>query len=91
MERTITLTVPDEVYEQALSAAKSKRRSIEAHMSAVLEEAITSDQSARALLQKVSRSYKRRLARQGKLDQSDSEVLQELEAQRERIARAIYS
>jgi len=44
----------------------------------------------RELFERVSREYRARLAREGKLDQSPDEVLQELRDVREQIAREFY-
>jgi hypothetical protein len=44
----------------------------------------------RELLEQVSEDYRARLAREGKLEQSSDDVLQELRDLREQIARDLY-
>jgi len=87
---TVTLTLPEEIYERVAEAATLEQRQLEDLMSELVAEGLDSHQSVRALLEQVSVQYQTRLGQAGKLNQSAEEVLQELRDLREQAARELY-
>jgi hypothetical protein len=86
----VTLTLPRGVYERVAHAAACERRQLEELLSTLVAEGLDAHASVRDLLEGVSAQYRARLDREGKLQQSPDEVLQELRELREQIARELY-
>jgi hypothetical protein len=86
----VTLTLPKSVYEHAVELAQSTAQPITDLLSSVVTEGLACPDNPREAFERVSASYRARLAREGKLDQSPEEVLQELRELREQVARELY-
>jgi len=86
----VMLRLPKDVYERAALTAAGERRQLEDLLSALVAEGLDSHASVRELFDRVSEQYRARLASEGKLAQSGDDVLRELRALREQIARELY-
>ena len=86
----VTLRLPKDVYERVTQAALMEQRQVEDLLSALIAEGLEAHGTIRELLEHVSADYRARLAREGKLQQSPDDVLQELRDLREQIARELY-
>jgi hypothetical protein len=86
----VTLRLPKDIYERAAQAAANEQRQLEDLLSALVAEGLDAHATVRELFEHVSEQYRARLAREGKLDQSSDDVLQELHTLREQIARELY-
>ena len=85
----VTLTLPRDLYERAAKTAQAEQRQIAELLSSLVAEGLTQRDSPREAFERASASYRARLAREGKLDQSPDEVLQELREIREQVAREL--
>ena len=63
---------------------------MEAQLGALVEDGLKQRLGIRERLEKVSESYRARLASEGKLDMTAEEVMQELRRVREQVARELY-
>jgi hypothetical protein len=86
----VTVKLPKEIYDRVVHAAAGERQSLEDLLRALVAEGLDAHESVRELFGHVSAQYRARLTRDGKLDQSVDEVLQELRAVREQIASELY-
>jgi hypothetical protein len=86
----VTLTLPKDVYERAAEWAQSEEQQLTELLSSLIAEGLMELDSPRAAFERAAASYRARLAREGKLDQSPDEVLQELRDLREQVARELY-
>jgi len=86
----VTLRLPKDLYERAAQAATEEKRQLEDLLSALVAEGLDAHTTVRELFERVSEQYRARLAREGKLNQSADDVLQELRTLREQIARELY-
>lgn len=78
------------MYERVTHAAGVEQRQVEDLLRTLVAEGIEAHTTIRALLEHVSADYRARLAREGKLEQSADDVLQELRDLREQITRELY-
>lgn len=86
----VTLQLPKDMYERVTQAALIEQRHIEDLLSTLIAEGLEAHTTIRELLEHVSEDYRARLAREGKLQQSSDDVLQNLRDLREQIARELY-
>jgi vacuolar-type H+-ATPase subunit I/STV1 len=86
----VTLTLPKDLYERLATLAHAEETPIEELLCTLIAEGLEARGTVREILEGVSAQYRARLAREGKLDQSPEEVLQELRDVREQIARELY-
>jgi hypothetical protein len=86
----VTVTLPKDVYERAAQVAEAEQHQLGELLGTLVAEGLEGRASVREILERVSREYRARLAREGKLDQSPDEVLQELRELREQVARELY-
>jgi len=86
----VVLRLPKDIYERAALTAAGERRQLEDLLSALVAEGLDAHASVRELFDRVSEQYRARLASEGKLAQSGDDVLRELRALREQIARELY-
>ena len=86
----VTLWLPKDVYERATQAARMEQQQVEDLLRTLIAEGLEAHTTLRELLEHVSKDYRARLAREGKLHQSSDDVLQELRDLREQIARELY-
>ena len=86
----VVLRLPKDVYERAALTAAGERRQLEDLLSALVAEGLDAHASVRELFDRVSEQFRARLASEGKLAQSGDDVLRELSALREQIARELY-
>ena len=86
----VMVKLPKEIYDRVVHAAAGEQQSLEDLLSVLVAEGLDAHASVRELFEHVSAQYRARLAREGKLDQSADEVLQELRAVREQIAGELY-
>jgi hypothetical protein len=86
----IMLKLPKDIYERAALTAAGERRQLEDLLSALVAEGLDAHASVRELFDHVSEQYRARLTSEGKLAQSGDDVLRELRALREQIARELY-
>ncbi|NOT56011.1 MAG: hypothetical protein HOP18_15535 [Deltaproteobacteria bacterium] len=86
----VTVKLPKEIYDRVVHAAAGEQQSLEDLLSILVAEGLDTHASVRELFERVSAQYRARLAREGKLDQSADEVLQELRTAREQIASELY-
>src|SRR2546426_5897369 len=84
---TVTLQVPQDVYDRASQTARHEQRSLEDLLSRLLAEGLNVHGTVREVFEQVSAQYRARLLREGKLSQSADEILQELRNLREKIVR----
>jgi hypothetical protein len=85
----VTLRLPKDIYEQVAQAAVLEQRQVEDLLSTLVAEGLEAHATIRELLEHVSEQYRARLEREGKLQQSSDDVLQELHDLREQIAREL--
>ena len=71
-------------------AACECRRSVDEMLATLVTDGLNSNATVREILEALSREYRARLEREGKLDQSAEEILQDLRETREEIARELY-
>jgi len=86
----VTLRLPKEIYERITQAALREQRQVEDLLGSLIAEGLEACTTIRDLLEHVSEDYRARLAREGKLQQSSDDVLQDLRDLREQIARELY-
>ena len=86
----VTLRLPKDMYERVTQAALIEQRHVEDLLRTLIAEGLEAHMTIRELLEHVSEDYRARLAREGKLEQSSDDVLQELRDLREQIARDLY-
>ena len=86
----VTLRLPKDMYERVTQAALIEQRQVEDLLRTLIAEGLEAHMTIRELLEQVSEDYRARLAREGKLEQSSDDVLQELRNLREQIARDLY-
>ena len=86
----ITLTVSRDVYERAALEAQAEELPIEELLTSLIAKEFNGRDGAREAFERASEAYRARLAREGKLDQSPDEVLEELRKVREQVARELY-
>ena len=86
----VTLWLPKDVYERVTHAARREQRQVEDLLHTFITEGLEAHTTVRELLEHVSEDYRTRLAHEGKLCQSSDDVLHELRALREQIARELY-
>ena len=86
----VTLRLPKDMYERVTQAALIEQRQVEDLLRTLIVEGLEAHMTIRELLEQVSEDYRARLAREGKLEQSSDDVLQELRDLREQIARDLY-
>jgi hypothetical protein len=86
----VTLRLPKDMYERVTQAALIEQRQVEDLFRTLIAEGLEAHMTVRELFEHVSEDYRARLAREGKLDQSSDDVLQELRDLREQIARDLY-
>jgi hypothetical protein len=86
----VTLKLPRSVYETAMELARATAQPITDLLSSVVTDGLAIPDSPREGFERVSASYRARPAREGKLDQSPEEVLQELRELREQVVRDLY-
>ena len=86
----VTLRLPKDMYERVTQAARMEQRQIEDLLGSLIAEGLEAHTTIRELLEHVSEDYRARLTREGKLDQSSDDVLQELRDLREQIAHDLY-
>ena len=86
----VTLRLPQDMYERVTQATLMEQRQVEDLLRTLVAEGLEAHTTIRELLEHVSEDYRARLAREGKLDQSSDDVLQELRELREQITRELY-
>ena len=86
----VTLQLPKDMYERVTQAALVEQQQVEDLLRTLIAEGLEAHTTIRELLEHVSEDYRARLAREGKLDQSSGDVLQELRDLREQITRELY-
>ncbi|ETX05642.1 MAG: hypothetical protein ETSY2_21740 [Candidatus Entotheonella gemina] len=86
----VTLQMPKDMYEQVTQAALTEQQQIEDLLRTLIAEGLEAHTTVRELLEHVSEDYRARLAREGKLQQSSDDVLQELRDLRDQITRELY-
>ena len=86
----VTLRLPKDVYEQVTQAARMEQQQVDDLLRTLIAEGLEAHTTLRELLEHVSEDYRARLVREGKLQQSSDDVLQELRDLREQIARELY-
>jgi uncharacterized membrane protein YheB (UPF0754 family) len=86
----VTVKLPKEIYERVARTAAGEQQQLEDLLSVLVTEGLDAHGAVRELFEHVSAQYRARLAREGKLDQSADEVLQELGTLREQIASELY-
>lgn len=86
----VTLRLPKDMYERVTQAAFMEQRQVEDLLHTLIAEGLEAHTTIRELLEHVSEDYRARLTREGKLDQSSDDVLQELRDLREQITRELY-
>ena len=87
---TVTLQVPQDVYDRASQTARHEQRSLEDLLSRLLAEGLNVHGTVREVFEQVSAQYRARLRDDGKLSQSADEIMQELHELREKIADELY-
>ena len=86
----VTLQLPKDMYARVTQAAYMEQRQVEDLLRALVAEGLEAHTTIRELLEHVSEDYRARLTREGKLEQSSDDVLQELRDLREQITRELY-
>ena len=86
----VTLQLPKDMYERVMQAALREQQQVEDLFRTLIAEGLEVHMTVRELLEQVSEDYRARLTREGKLEQSSDDVLQELRELREQIARDLY-
>jgi hypothetical protein len=86
----VVIHLPPELYERVAREAASEAHGTEEFLGTLIAQGIDAHRSTREILEEVSRSYRTRLRRAGKTDQSADEVLAELGQVREQVARELY-
>jgi hypothetical protein len=79
------------MYERVTQAALIEQQHVENLLRTLIAEGLEAHTTVRELLEHVSKDYRARLAREGKLHQSSEDVQHELRDLREQIAHEIYA
>lgn len=87
---SITLDLPEELYERASLKAAREQRHVSEVLNATLEEGLIAPETARELWEELSVKYRARLDREGKLHQTDEEVWTEMARIRQEVADELY-
>jgi gamma-glutamylcysteine synthetase len=88
---TVTLRIPESVYQQAAITAAKEQQAVEELLSARLIEGLTAHATVRSILELVAGQYRDRLQRENQFNQSPEQVLQKLRDIREQSANELYS
>jgi hypothetical protein len=86
----VVLRLPSELYERVAREAAAEEHDTEEFLRSLIAEGMDAHRSTSEILEEVSRSYRARLERQGKANQSPEEILSELRGLREQVARELY-
>ena len=86
----VTLKLPRSMYQRVTQAALTEQRQVGDFLNDLVAEGLETHMTIRELLDQVSKDYRDRLAREGKLDQPSDAVQQELRILREQVAHDLY-
>src|SRR5947209_11965028 len=86
----LTITLPQSLLEQVRNLAAKSNLTVERETEILVERGLQSQRTVREKFEQLSDAYRARLAREGKLDQSDEEVMDELHRMREQVANELY-
>jgi hypothetical protein len=87
---SVTLDVPRDVYERAAQKAAREHRPLDEVLNSALGAGLVPSETPQQILERVSRSYRARLAREGKLHQTPDEIHAELAKIRQEVADELY-
>ena len=87
---SVTVPLPRGVLDQVAELAERSHSTVEAQLGTLVEEGLKQRLTIRERLDMLSESYRARLAREGKLDMTAEEVMEELRQVREQVARDYY-
>ena len=87
---SLTITLPQSLLEQVRNLAAKSNLTVERETEILVERGLQSQRTVREKFEQLSDVYRARLAREGKLDQSDEEVMDELHRMREQVANELY-
>ena len=88
--RRVTIDLPIPILERAGELAKRNHATLEMELATLVESGLESELSVREKLDRLSEVYRDRLAREGKLNQSGEDVMDELRRIREQVADELY-
>ncbi len=87
---SLTMTLPKSLVDQIESRAHKWNDSLDHKIEDLLLKGIEADLTTEERFSRLSDMYRARLAREGKLDQTFDEVMEELARVREEIANELY-
>ena len=87
---TINIELPREEYERVEAQARQEQLSVSQLIPGLVSSELRRREKARRLLTEASRSYRARLAKDGKLDQTPEEIFAELRLIREEVASELF-
>ena len=87
---SITLELPQELYDRASLKAAREERQISEVLNSTLEEGLITPETSRRLWEELSYKYRARLESEGKLHQTSEEIFEELARIRQQVADELY-
>ncbi len=89
-DKPVRVLLPRETARRVEEVAEQENRSLDEQTALLLDEALDARSSPREIFQRLSSDYRSRLAREGKLDQTPDQILEELRRIREEVANELY-
>lgn len=87
----ITITLPHAIVEQIEAMVGETGSTLESESARLIELGLRTKQDVRRQWRELSESYRARLSREGKLEQSPEDVMEELRRIREQVADELYT
>jgi hypothetical protein len=87
---TIQVELPREEYKRVEAHARKEQLSVSQVIPELVSKELGRREKSQKLLSEASRSYRARLAKEGKLDQTPEEIFAELRAVREEVANELF-
>jgi hypothetical protein len=89
-KESVTVTFPGPTMERVKELARQKNATTEQEIQHLVEYALHSEATVREKLEALSESYRARLNREGRLNQSAEQVMAELRRIREQVADELH-
>lgn len=86
----VTVMLPRSLLDELNDRAREKHGTVESELESLVEKGLEADLSYRERFDRLSEMYRERLKREGKLDQTPEEILDELARIREQVANEMY-
>src|SRR5258708_36948042 len=87
---SVTLRLSRPMMDSGGALAKRRNSTVETQLEQLVENGLAAELTVRERLERLSESYRARLAREGRSNQSAEEVMEELRRIREQVADELY-